>query len=98
MERWFMKSSALANLTLISKRSCHSSACRVMLGALAQCMEHSVLSGACTYWARRHLDGDRKVQTKIAARLLANAKDGDDQSCLLVEFAKQVIARHSSNS
>ena len=59
-----------------------------VLGALAQCMEHSLLSGTCTIWARYHLAGDGAVRARIDARLLAHARSGDDQACLLLDWVK----------
>ncbi|MBB3954842.1 hypothetical protein [Novosphingobium sediminicola] len=59
-----------------------------VLGALAQCIEHSLLSGACTIWARHHLAGDGAVRARIDAQLLIHARSGDDQACLLLDWVK----------
>lgn len=59
-----------------------------MLGALVQCMEYSLLSGACTIWAHHHLAGDKLAHARIASRLMAHARSGDDQACLLLDWVK----------
>ncbi len=61
---------------------------RMALGALAQCMDHSLLAGACTLWARHYLSANKQIQTNIAKSLLANARDADDQACVLLEVVK----------
>jgi hypothetical protein len=66
---------------------CHLPA--IALGGLAQCMHHSLLSGACTFWARHRLAQDKDAQAKAGAKLLESARSGDDRACLLLDWAKQ---------
>lgn len=65
----------------------------LVLGALSQCMEHSLLSVGCASIARRRLSSDKAVQANIAAQLLANAKRGNEQVCLLLNFAQRGSAK-----
>jgi hypothetical protein len=64
----------------------------IVLGALAQCMGHSLLEPACSAWANEHLDSNRHVQAKVDALLLANAKIGDDQACILLGAGRRILA------
>jgi hypothetical protein len=71
---------------------------RLVLGAGAGCVEHSVLAGACAFAVRSWLAQDKAFAGAQDAALQGASKRREEQMCFLLDAAKSFSAKSKINS